>query len=49
MDLLWTIPDESPEFESEVEVESTEDPRENSMKALIMTDENCKKCLYTCK
>lgn len=37
---LWNIPDESPEFESEVEVESTEDPREKAMKALILTDEN---------
>lgn len=41
---LWNIPDESPEFESEVEVESAEDPREKAMKALILSDENCKKC-----
>uniref|UniRef100_A0A8W8P3G7 YqaJ viral recombinase domain-containing protein n=1 Tax=Magallana gigas TaxID=29159 RepID=A0A8W8P3G7_MAGGI len=34
---LWNIPDESPVFESEVEVESTEDPRENAMKALILS------------
>lgn len=37
---LWNIPDESPEFESEVEVESAEDPREKAMKALILSDEN---------
>lgn len=37
---LWNIPDESPEFESEVEVESTKDPREKATKALNCTRVN---------
>lgn len=41
---LWNIPDESPEFESEMEVESAEHPREKAIKALVLTDDNCKKC-----
>lgn len=46
---LWNIPDESPVFESEVKVESTEDPMEKAMKALILSDEDCKNVLFTCK
>ncbi|XP_061168089.1 uncharacterized protein LOC133176992 [Saccostrea echinata] len=37
---LWMIPDETPEVVKEVEVQTSEDPMEMAMKALILSKEN---------
>ncbi|XP_062610176.1 uncharacterized protein LOC134271957 [Saccostrea cucullata] len=40
MSHLWTIPDETPNPSEEIEVKTTEDPLETSMKSLVLSEEN---------
>lgn len=42
MTQLRNIPNEAPEKETEVEIRTTDDPLEQGIKALVLSDENCK-------
>ena len=42
MTQLRNIPNEAPEMETEVEIRTTDDPLEQGIKALVLSDENCK-------
>ena len=42
MTQLRNISNEAPEMETEVEIRTTDDPLEQGIKALVLSDENCK-------
>lgn len=52
MSHLWNIPDDAPQAENEIVLETYEDPLDTASKALIFSKENCKEnemsLEYTC-